>query len=243
MDTTIILVALIVGLGGFTQGLTGFGSVLVAVPLLSMVIDPKLALPVAGVFGWIVNWPIVWKMRHSIQYRTGVILVLSAIPATFIGAKLLANLPSFYISMTIGILLLLSSLQSLRSSTPLFKKTTVPVTLVAGFSSGMLGALGGPPVIAYASMQPWSADQSKSTLAFFFMLQMMGTLASFYYEGLLTIKVFSLVGSAMPIFIIGVIGGMGAYYVLQKYKINYHRIVYCSLFLMGLMLILKDVNF
>lgn len=246
MDTTIIIISCIVLLGGFTQGLTGFGLALVSVPLLSMTVDAKMAVPIAGIFGWIVTWPIVWKMRHHVQYRAGLILVLGSVPASFVGAKLLASLPSAYILITMGVVLIVSSIHSMRSSKPLFKKTSVPVTLGAGFASGVLGASvgeAGPPVIAYTSMQPWTADQAKSTLAFFFMLQMIGAIISFYYEGLITDEVKHYVTWAMPAFLVGMTSGMVGYHLLQKYKINYHHIVHSLLFVIGCVLILKNIHF
>ncbi len=246
MDTTLILVSLIIALAGFTQGLTGFGSALVSVPLLSLIVGAQTAVPIAGIFGWLVTLPIVWKMRHSIQRQTGLILFAGSIPASFVGAKLLATMPSQYILLTMGIVLVASSLHSLRSTKPLFKKTSVPVTVGAGFTSGVLGASvgeSGPPVIAYTSMQPWTADQTKSTLAFFFMLQMIGANVSFWNEGLITEDVLSFVMSAMPAFVIGLTGGMIGYHLLHKHKIDYHRIVHIFLLIIGCMLVFKNVNF
>lgn len=246
MDITIILVSLIIALGSFIQGLTGFGLALVSVPLLSMVIDAKMAVPIAGIFGWLVTFPIVWKMRHSIQYKAGLILVAGSLPASFVGAKLLASLPSQYILITMGIVLILSSIHSMRSTKPAFSKTSVPVTMGTGFASGVLGASvgeAGPPVIAYTSMQPWTADQAKSTLVFFFMLQMIGAITSFWNEGLITESVISLVTSAMPAFLIGMTSGMVGYHFLQKYKINYHHIVHGLLFVIGCVLVVKNVSF
>ena len=246
MDMTVILVSLIIALGGFTQGLTGFGLALVSVPLLSLVVDAKMAVPIAGIFGWLVTFPIVWKMRHSVQYKAGLILVAGSLPASFVGAKLLASLPSQYILITMGIVLILSSLHSMRSSKPAFSKTSVPVTMGTGFASGVLGASvgeAGPPVIAYTSMQPWTADQAKSTLVFFFMLQMIGAIASFWTEGLITSEVSSLVGSAMPAFLVGMTSGMVGYHFLQKYKINYHHIVHGLLLVIGCVLVIKNVQF
>ncbi|MFA0084634.1 hypothetical protein BCU70_02520 [Vibrio sp. 10N.286.49.C2] len=245
MDITVILVSLIIALGGFTQGLTGFGLALVSVPLLSLVIDAKMAVPIAGIFGWLVTFPIVWKMRHSIQYKVGLILVAGSLPASFVGAKLLASLPSQYILITMGVVLILSSIHSMRSAKPAFSKTSVPVTVGTGFASGVLGASvgeAGPPVIAYTSMQPWTADQAKSTLVFFFMLQMIGAIASFWNEGLITPDVQELVLSAMPAFLVGMTGGMVGYHFLQKYKINYHHIVHGLLLVIGCVLVIKNVH-
>lgn len=245
MDTTIILISLIIALGGFTQGLTGFGLALVSVPLLSMTVDAQMAVPIAGIFGWLVTFPLVWKMRQHIQYRAGLILVAGSVPASFIGAKLLASLPSSYILITMGLVLIISSIHSMRSTNPLFKKTSTPITLGAGFCSGVLGASvgeAGPPVIAYTSMQPWTADQAKSTLAFFFMLQMIGAIIGFYYQGLITPAVTHYVTWAMPAFLVGMTGGMVGYHLLQKYKINYHHIVHSLLLVIGCVLIIKNIH-
>jgi uncharacterized membrane protein YfcA len=245
MDTTVVLISMIIALAGFTQGLTGFGSALVSVPLLSLIVGAQTAVPIAGIFGWIVTFPIVWKMRHSIQHRVGLILFAGSIPASFMGAKLLASLPSQYILITMGLVLIASSIHSLRSTKPLFQKTSTPITVGAGFTSGLLGASvgeSGPPVIAYTSMQPWSADQVKSTLAFFFMLQMIGANLGFWSEGLITEDVLRHVLSAMPAFVVGLTGGMVAYHFMQKYKIDYHKVVHTFLLFMGLALVIKNLG-
>ncbi|UJF18247.1 sulfite exporter TauE/SafE family protein [Vibrio sp. SS-MA-C1-2] len=244
MDNVVILVSLIILLGGFTQGLTGFGLALVSVPLLSLVVDAKLAIPVAGIFGWLVTFPVVWKMRQHIQFKTALIVVAGSVPASFIGARLLAVLPSTYILIAMGITLVLSSIQSLRNSKALLNKASTPVSLGAGFTSGVLGAsVGepGPPVIAYTSMMPWTSDQTKSTLVFIFMLQMIGAIAGFWSHGLITEDVTGLVVKAMPAFIIGTSMGMLGYYLLHKFKIDYHKIVHSMLFAIGILLIVKNI--
>lgn len=244
MSITVVLVALIIMLGGFIQGLTGFGLALVSVPLLSTILDVKVAIPVAGIFGWFVTWPTVWKMRHAIQYKMGLIMFVSSIPASFLGVKALTSLESHYILMAMGIVLICSSIYTLRSSTPLFSKASTPASIGVGFASGVLGSsVGepGPPAIAYISMQPLSADQSKATLSFFFMLQMIGAVVSFWHGGLITEEVTSLLLTSMPTFLIGMICGMICYRLLYKYNINYHSIVHTMLLFIGGMLIYKSV--
>lgn len=242
MFVDIILISMIIGLGSFTQGLTGFGLALVSVPLLSLYIDVKLAVPIAGVFGWLVTFPIVWKMRKHIQFRIAIILFLGSLPGSFLGATLLKQLPSYVILITMGVILIISSLYSLSTKTTLFKSASSLASLWIGFFSGALGAsVGepGPPVIAYTSMLPWSNDQTKSTLAFFFMLQMIGAIIGFWSKGLLTDVVLSYVLKTLPVFIIGLSVGMFSYQLLHKYNIDYHKIIYSLLIIIGSMLILK----
>ncbi len=243
METT-ILISLIIALGAFTQGLTGFGIALVSVPLLSLIIDAKLAIPIAAVFGWLVTFPIVWKMRQHIQYKMGLILFVGSVPASFLGAKLLNTLPSNYILLAMGGVLILSSLYSMKSIEPVFKKISTPFTLGAGFFSGILGSsVGepGPPVIAFMSMQPLNADQTKSTMVFFFMFQMIGAIASFWNEGLIDDVVISAVIIAIPALIIGSTIGMIAYHYLRKNNVDYHKIIHRLLLFIGCVLIYKNI--
>lgn len=244
MQIEYIAVSSVIALGAFTQGLTGFGLALVSVPLLSLVIDVKMAVPVAGVFGWLVTFPAVWKMYQHVQWKTGLILFVGSLPGSFLGADLLKRLPAEVILITMGVVLLASSIYSLRSKMTLFRSTTTPVTVTTGFFSGALGAsVGepGPPVIAYTSMQPWSADQAKSTLSFFFMLTMIGALTGFWHQGLLTTQVVDHIVTALPAFVVGMSIGMACYTQLHKLNINYHQIIHGLLSVIASMLILKNI--
>ncbi|MCK3658105.1 hypothetical protein A4G18_05100 [Pasteurellaceae bacterium Pebbles2] len=240
----IFIISIIIGLGSFTQGLTGFGLALVSVPLLSLFLDVKIAIPLAGIFGWLVTFPIVWKMRLHIQFKTAFILFIGSLPGSFIGADLLKHLPSELILIAMGIILILSGVYSFRSNIAIFKSTSSITSSTVGFFSGALGAsVGepGPPVIAYTSMLPWTHDQTKSTLVFFFMLQMIGAIIGFWSKGLLTEYVFSYFIKAIPAFIIGIYLGIFSYQLLHKYNINYHKIIYSLLIVIGSILIIKNL--
>ncbi|TCP93477.1 hypothetical protein EDC44_11826 [Cricetibacter osteomyelitidis] len=239
-----IIVMLVIALGSFTQGLTGFGLALVSVPLLSLCIDVKLAVPIAGVFGWLVTFPIVWKMRSHIQWKIVLILFIGSLPGSYLGADLLKQLPPKIILVVMGCVLIIASLYSLFSKRVLFKSASNTLSLFVGFCSGALGAsVGepGPPVIAYTSMLPLTNDQTKSTLVCFFMLQMVGAIGGFWSKGLLTEDVFFYVLKAIPLFIIGLSLGMFCYHILNKYRFNYHKIIYSLLLIVGGILILKSL--
>jgi uncharacterized membrane protein YfcA len=229
-------------LGSFVQGLTGFGLALVSVPLLSLLLDVKTAVPLAGLFGWLVTFPLVYAMRAHIRWRTGLILFAASLPGTWLGAELLQRLPGGAIRAAMGVVLIVSSLHALRSREPVLKSDRLPLALGAGFCSGALGAAvgePGPPVIAYTSLVPWSSDEAKSTLAFFFMLQMMGALASFWQKGLLTAEVFGLFLPALPGFVLGLGLGMAAYAVIRGRKLDFHKFVHLCLLAIGVVLIVK----
>lgn len=245
IDLYIITIALIIGLGSFTQGLTGFGLALVSVPLLSLVMDVKQAIPIAGMFGWLVTFPIVFKMKSHIQWKVALTLFIGSLPGSLLGANLLKLLPSTAILISMGIVLISASIYSLTSNHTLFRAPSKSISLIIGFFSGALGAsVGepGPPVIAYTSMLPWTKDQTKSTLVFFFMLQMIGANLGFWSKGLLTYDIFIYILKIFPMFIIGLLCGLKTYHLLNRYKLNYHKIVYSLLIVVGSALIIKSIS-
>lgn len=238
-----LIISLIIALGSFVQGLTGFGLALVSVPLLSLFVDVKEAVPIAAIFGWLVTFPIVYKMRFHIQWKIAFILFIGSLPGSYLGADLLKQLPADTILMGMGVILILSGLYSFTAKRKLFSQASNTVSLGVGFLSGALGASvgsAGPPVITYTSMLPWSSDKTKATLTFFFMLQMVGAMAGFWVKGLLTEHVIGYAIGAIPAFIVGAILGMFTYSMLNKYQVNYHKIVYLFLIFMGITLIIKS---
>ena len=234
-------------LGTFVQGLTGFGLALVSVPLLSLMLDVKVAVPVAGLFGWMITFPLVYKMRQHVQWRTALIMVSGSLPGSWLGANLLKLMPAKWVLVAMGRVLVVSAIHSLRKKSGTHnRKASNPISALAGFLSGTLGAsVGepGPPAIAYASMQPWSADQIKASLLFFFMLQMIGAIIGFWNKELLTSEVFSLFAWGIPSFLAGLYAGMKVWDLLKARKINYHGIVHTFLLCIGTYLFVKNLFF
>ncbi len=244
MITQMILITLIVGLGGFIQGFVGFGLVLVIVPLLSMIIDVKIAIPVAGVFSWFISAFLALKMRQGIQWRTVLILVLGTFPGAFIGAYFLKYLPAALILIMLGLLLILTSLYSLSGHQTVIKRDIHLVTMLVGFVSGVLGSgvgASGPPVIAYTSMLPWNSHQIKATLLAFFMLQMIGAMLGFWSKGLLTSEVGFYILIAFPGFVVGAVSGVFCYQLVQRHQINFRRIIHVLLLCLGLLLVVENI--
>lgn len=242
MEFTIVLIAVIVLVGAFVQGLTGFGLALVSVPLLSLVVDAKTAVPIAATFGWLVTIPLAWQLRSHIHHRFALLLFVGSVPASIFGARLLSSLPSSYILGAMGVVLIMTGVYTLMDPAVAMTSASTGTTLVAGFGSGMLGAsVGepGPPAIAYISMQSWNADETKATLSFFFMLQMMGALASFWNEGLFDEEVIRSITWSLGTFVVGLALGMIGYQRLGDRNIDYHKLVHVLVVVMGIVLLVR----
>ena len=62
MQLLILPLALITFFAGFTQGLSGFGSILVSLPLLALFLDIKTVIPLVSLFALVINTIIIYGL-------------------------------------------------------------------------------------------------------------------------------------------------------------------------------------
>ena len=145
--TTYILIGLILFLAGWVQGISGFGSALIAIPLLTLVIDIKAAVPLCSLSGLIITTYMAWQLRKHFDRKKLVPLCLGAVPGIISGATFLKTVPSRIIRTLMGILLIVYGLYNLFFSVKP-RKINPHWGYAAGFLTGLIGAAfsaGGPP--------------------------------------------------------------------------------------------------
>jgi hypothetical protein len=188
MDPVLILAAvLILFLSGFVQGLVGFGSALVAVPLLSLFMNPKVVVPLTLVHGLLMNMYLSVKNRKNIQRRRVLPLFLAGFLGIPFGAAVLIVLPSNGLKILIGIVITLFSLLLLTGFSYRLKsegRGLIPV----GFASGILNgsvSMSGPPVILFLSNQRVGKVHFRANLVTYFFLLNIITFVVFHVTGVL----------------------------------------------------------
>ncbi len=238
---TEIYIPLILLVASFVQGLTGFGLALVAVASLSLFLEPTISVPLAGIFGWLITFPLVFKTIKDIEKRVAIMLIVGSIPGSILGARLLKTLNHDLILISMGCVLVISGIYFLwpKKKGHRTAESRSISSLLVGLLSGIFGAsVGepGPPVIAYLSNKAWNARKMKATLSLFFMIQMIGSLAGFYINGFLTKDLGIKLLWGVPGFILGTMLGLWAFEKMSKSKINYHVLVHLFLILIGIRL-------
>ena len=74
--TTFILIGLVFSMAALLQGFSGFGFSLLAVPILSLLVDPKTAVPFNAVASSITCIYLAWVMRKSVTIKPVIGLLL-----------------------------------------------------------------------------------------------------------------------------------------------------------------------
>ncbi len=235
--TTLVLAALIFTLAGTLQGLTGFGSGLVAIPLLCMIIDVKKAVPLALLNGLVITTFLAFKLRPFMDRKKILPLLSGSIPGILIGASMLKIVDPGWIRVLLGILLFSISCYALHARPKPLNPPRV-WGYIAGFFTGFISALlsaGGPPAIIYTTLTSWEKDEIKATLTGFFVASGMVTVLAHIVTGSTTTETVRLFLTTVPFVLLGT--SLGSLFSKRINRILYLRIVYCFLAVMGLLMI------
>ena len=234
--TTLLFAGLIFLLAGLVQGLTGFGSALVAIPLLSLIMDVKAAVPLCMANGLVITWYLVVRLRAHLDPHKILPLALGSLPGIWLGATWLKSVDSGVIRFWLGALLAAYALYSLASR-PRSLHPAPAWGYVAGFLTGTIGAAfsaGGPPSIIYTTLTGWKKEEIKATLSGFFVLNGMVTVVVHALTGVSSRQTAQAFLVTAPFVLLGT--GIGSRLTDRIDGRTYLRLVHGFLIVMGVML-------
>lgn len=232
-----IYIGIVSLLAGFIQGLTGFGSVLLSLPLMALFLDMKTAVPLVALYATVLSLILLVQLREHWRWADIYPLFLGSIPGIPLGVVFLKQMDPFWVKLIIGAVLILYSLYGLlwKPAVLEMKKRWI---YVFEFASGFLGgaiAAAGPPVIVYTSLQPWSKDRIKVTLQGFFTAS--GIVVVFFQAlgGLVTGTVLVYFLAAVPLLVVGTWAGSLLYGRVREEA--YRKILFVFLAILGVMML------
>jgi uncharacterized membrane protein YfcA len=172
---------------GFIQGLTGFGSALVSIPLATFFVPLPFALAVFAVVDFVNG------LRLGLENPKNAILgdIARMVPLMIVGivtgTTLLVNLPRQASLTALGIFILCYAIYSLsRRGGP--ATVSRNWAFFAGFCGGLSGTLfgaGGPPYAIYLSHRPLTKEQFRATMTLTTIFSIGLRLIAFAVTGLL----------------------------------------------------------
>lgn len=224
-------------LAGFTQGVSGFGSALVAMPLLLLFIDVKTAVPLCMLNGLVITLFLSFQLRAQIDWKKIMPLFFGCLPGIVAGTLFLKGANNDVMKFLLGILLLGYATYALAFS-PKARKMGKGWPVLAGFFTGVIGSAfsaGGPPTIIYTTLTGWAKDEIKATLSVFFFLTGILMAVAHALSGLTTITVLNYLKVTVLFVACGVLAGSICYgRISQK---AYIRLIFSMLIIMGLMMV------
>ncbi len=179
---------LIILLAFVIRGITGFGSGLIAVPLLAHFLPLQFVVPFMLVLDVSAAMALLGGQNlQRVNWRELRPLIPFGVTGMLLGVGLLMNLPKTPLLLGLGLFVLVFGLRSLldiHGEKPISRLWAIP----AGLTGGTVGALfgtGGPPYIIYLSHRLRDKAEFRSTFSGLFMIEGSLRIVAFLATGLL----------------------------------------------------------
>jgi hypothetical protein len=224
----------------FIRGISGFGSGLVAVPLLALVFPLSLVVPFILLLDFTASLVLGGINFGLVRWDEVKPLMPFGVLGVVLGTTLLVSLPMQPLLIGLGIFILVfavRSLLNLRGNKPISRRWALPASLTGGTVGGMFGT-GGPPYVIYLAHRLKDKGELRATLSGVFFLEGLFRIGSFIAAGLLVqAQVWQSFALGLPVALVALYGGSHVHTGLNQAQMT--RVIGALLLLSSLSVFVK----
>lgn len=203
---TYVLAAVILLVAYFIRGISGFGSGLIAVPLLAHLLPLTFVVPLILVTDFTASLLLGVHVRRHARWDEIRPLLPFGFFGVVAGTTLLINVPRSPLLMVLGVLILLFGLRSalnLHGERLIRRVWAAPAGLIGGTISGLFGT-GGPPYVIYLNHRIQNPGELRATFTGLFFLEGLWRMATFAIAGLFhDVALIAATLAALPLVVTG----------------------------------------
>lgn len=200
----IFWICVVVAGASATQAISGFGFALIAVPLLSLFIEPQTAVVLATVVGaFSSTFQAVTDRRHA-QRDLVKRLAISAYIGMPFGLFIFVVVSESILRFIVGIVVLVAAVALMRGFTILHSNNKFDFLM--GWLSGLLAtstSTNGPPLVFLLQAKKLSPDSFRASINIVFSLTSFGAITLFAISGNITSDDLAVIGVSIPMLLIG----------------------------------------
>lgn len=205
----LLVAVLILTTAYFIRGIAGFGSGLVAIPLLVLMLPVTLVVPVIGLLDYMASTTHGTSHRHAIAWRD----ILPLLPFSFIGVAaalyLLKNTDALVLRKVLGGFVASYGFYSLLYAGPA-QQGSLWWAVPAGSLGGLIGTLfgtGGPFYVIYLKLRGLDMTAFRATVAAIFFIDGGARIVGYFASGFYTSQTMLAFAMAIPIMLIALYAG------------------------------------
>jgi hypothetical protein len=194
----------------FIRGIAGFGSGLIAVPLLALMFPLTRVVPFILLLDFTASLLLGGLNLRKVRWNEAGPLIPFGLIGVALGTTLLVNLPKAPLLMALAVFVLIFAIRSLlnlHGEKPVSRGWAVPASLTGGTVGGLFGT-GGPPYVIYLSHRLKDKGELRATFSGVFFLEGLFRIASFLTAGLLmSAEVWQSYAMGLPIALLALYAG------------------------------------
>jgi len=208
-----IWIALVSFGAGIVRGLTGFGSAMIMVPVLSYFLGPVVAVPILNLVDAVTSLPMLPPATRKCRWREVLPLFAGAAVLMPLGVHLLKVVDPTLLRHVMAVLILIMAIVmgfGLRYRGEPSRIASMAVGAVSGIMSGAIG-LSGPPIILFWLGGQANAVTARANVIVYFGLMTVALITTMIWTGLFTGQVIGLSILLMPLYALGLAVGARAF--------------------------------
>ena len=234
-----VLIAIpIVLIAYLVRGICGFGSGLIAIPALSLIIPLPVAVPLVVMLDYLASAGQGVNQRQSIQWDEIRRLIIPGLIGVSVGLLAIHRVDIELLTHLLGGFVFSYALYSLWA--PDIPKASGWWALPAAFCGGAIGTLfgtGGPFYVTYLKARALDKSAFRATFASIFLLDGAARIAGYAGSAIIDVQLLLLLSLCLPLMIIGMYLGGKIHTGLTPQ--TFTRIIGCLLLVSGASLMLR----
>jgi len=242
MDVNLIIILCIIFVATLTRSIFGFGDALIAMPLLVIIIDIKIATPLIALIAFFIAFSILIKNWQNVEFKSAWRLIVASLIGIPIGLWYLNDVNENIIKLILGLIVLLFAIYSLLKP-ELGKIKSEKYSWFFGFIAGILGGAyntNGPPIVIYSSLKKWNPQNFRATLQGYFFTTGILVVAGHGIAGNFTSDILTYFAYCLPVVLLAIILGAR---INKKIPVErFHKYIYFMLVILGVMLIFNSIQ-
>jgi uncharacterized protein len=174
----------------YIQSLLGFGSALIAMPMLIAVLGPDEARPAFAILAQVAGLVFTYRYRHDWQWGDMWRALAAAVVGIPLGVLLADTVDQQSFMLILGLLLILYALYGLfgYKLPELGQRWSYLFGIVSGFLHSAYN-VGGPPLVMYCTSQDWTPRRFKGNMQVLFFFMGWFVIATHFIQGRITLPV------------------------------------------------------
>lgn len=196
--------------GHFVKGITGFGSALLSIPIMSFVFAPADAIVIALISDVWIGAYLTWIERHNVTWKVLPSMLLGAFVGQQVGVLVQKSLDEDTVRVCMAVLISVFAVRMLFGAGTWTRRTRFRsfvgglAGLGAGVMSGLVGS-SGPPVVLYTTSY-FDKSKGRSILIAFFFFSAISLVLTLIHRGMVSQDTYIFAG-------LGVLVSLAAAYI------------------------------
>jgi len=230
-------------IGGFVNGLSGFGMAIVAMPLWLQALAPANAASMAAILAVVAHLQSISIVFHSMDVRRLTPFIVAGVLGIPVGTWLLTTIDEATFRFWIGAVIVLYCVVMLSGKVRLTFNAGRIADAIVGFGGGVMGGLSGLsgalPAM-WAGVRRWTKAEQRAVFQPYNMSILAVTIVAHAVAGLFTTDLIWALAAALPAVLVGTHVGKRLYHRLGDH--HFDRVVLAILLFAGVVLIVTTIT-